>query len=754
MVAQQTVRDVMNGNPVVTVAGEVVDVEGHPGRLGKPRGELRVYLGAAPGVGKTYAMLAEGQRRRGRGADVVAALVETYGRRLTALMAEGLETVPRRTMSYRGATFTEMDLEAVLARHPQVALVDELAHTNVPGCRNAKRWQDVEELLDAGIDVITTLNIQHLESLSDVTRQITGVEQHEILPDEIARRADQIELVDMTPEALRRRMVHGNVYPPDRIDAALTHYFRPGNLTALRELALLWVADRVEEGLQRYRTEHGIGAQWETRERIVVGIAGEAGDEAVIRRAARIAARTPGSDLLAVHVTRDDGLNSRPGQALEAQQGLVASLGGTFQEVPGDDVAEALLRFARAQNGTQMVLGASRRGRLATLLAGKSTPTRLARRAGHIDVHLVSRKGLAGRGRLPAVFRHHTRARRDAAEAAALSRLAVSVLSGHGDPPALLEEIREMFGLASISLLEWRRNGAGPRWYVMASAGERPPDDPAAEVSLPVTGTVILAGRGRALSGDDARLLSACAVPLVAGLIRRHQDEQGAHAARQAADSHSRSALLAATGQQAREQLEKADAALAVLADPAAVITPDERVARAADARRAVARIGMLLTDLRDLRRLHTGALETYLRPVDLDEVLAAALEDLGPGGPAITLNVPENLPDIIADAGQFTRILTGLIAEALHRSPPGRPPALTAASQDGHAEIQITDHGPPQAQGSEPDTLGFRLARDLTEAMGDTLRCSKNPDGGRTVLITLPAAAASRSHPRTAVHE
>ena len=207
-------------------------------------GELRIYLGAAPGVGKTYAMLAEGQRRQARGTDVVCGLIETHGRRLTAAMTKGLEIVPRRTMSHRGATFTEMDLDTVLARQPQVALVDELAHTNVPGCRNAKRWQDVDELLDAGIDVITTLNIQHLESLSTVAKQVTGVEQHETLPDEIARRADQIELVDMTPEALRRRMVHGNVYPPNRIDAALTHYFRPGNLTALRELALLWVADR------------------------------------------------------------------------------------------------------------------------------------------------------------------------------------------------------------------------------------------------------------------------------------------------------------------------------------------------------------------------------------------------------------------------------------------------------------------------------------------------------------------------------
>jgi two-component system, OmpR family, sensor histidine kinase KdpD len=711
-----------------------------------PRGKLRVYLGAAPGVGKTYAMLAEAQRRRARGADVVAALVEPHGRRLTAALAEGLETVPRRTVSYRGADFTEMDLDAVLARHPQVALVDELAHTNVPGCRNVKRWEDVDELLDAGIDVVTTLNIQHLESLSDVTRQITGVEQHERLPDEVARRADQIELVDMTPEALRRRMVHGNVYPPDRIEAALTHYFRPGNLTALRELALLWVADRVEEGLQRYRTEHGIAAPWETRERIVVGIGGEPCDEKVIRRAARIAARTPGSDLLAVHVTRDDGLAADDSQALGAQRALVASLGGSFQQIPGDDVAEALLQFARAQNATQMVLGASSRGRLATLLAGKSTPTRLARRAEHIDVHLVSRNDKNGHrpatGRLLAGLGwHRTQSKRATTDAAALSRLAVTALSGHGDPPALLEEIREMFGLSAVSLLEWRRNAAGPRWYVTASAGDRPPDSPDAEVSLQVSETCTIAGRGHPLSGEEARVLASCAVPMVAGLIRRRQDEQDAHTAWQAADSRSRSALLAATGHQAREQLAMTESALAVLADPDAVLTAGQRVALAADARRAVAHVTGLLADLRDMRRLHTGALETYLRPVDLDEILAAALEDLGPGGPDIALRMPEDLPEVIADADLLTRILTSLTAEALHRSPAAVPPALDADIRPGLVEIRISDCG---VQEGEPESPRFRLARDLTEAMGDTLLCTKNEDGGRTVIITLPAAAVS----------
>ena len=364
-----------------------------------------------------------------------------------------------------------------------------------------------------------------------MARQITGVTQHETIPDEIARRADQIELVDMTPEALRRRMVHGNVYPPDRIEAVLTHYFRPGNLTALRELALLWVADRVEEGLQRYRTEHGIGTPWETKERIVVGIAGEPGDERTIRRAARIAARTPGSDLLAVHVTKDDALAGGHEVTLDAQRALVASLSGSFWQVPGDDTAEALLDFAVAQNATQMVLGASRRSRVTTLLAGKSTPTRLARQATHLDVHLLSQQGFRGSSGaagwpLTALRVCRARARTATATANALSQLAVSVLSGHGDPAALLEEIRDISGLTAVSLLEQRRNGAGPRWYVMASAGERPPDSPAADVEVHITETLVLAGRGRKLSTEEREVLSRCAVPMVAGLLRRRQDER------------------------------------------------------------------------------------------------------------------------------------------------------------------------------------------------------------------------------------
>ncbi len=267
------------------------------------RGNLRVYLGAAPGVGKTFAMLNEACRRHARGVDVVVGFVETHGRARTAEQIRELEVVPRKIVEYRGTRLEEMDVDAILRRKPKQVLVDELAHTNVPGSKNEKRWQDVEELLDAGIDVISTLNIQHLESVNDVVERITGVQQRETLPDDVVRRADQVELVDMTPEALRRRMAHGNIYKPERVDAALANYFRPGNLAALRELALLWVADKVDESLHQYMEDHGITAAWETRERIVVALTGAPGGEHLVRRASRMASRTK-AELLGVHAPR------------------------------------------------------------------------------------------------------------------------------------------------------------------------------------------------------------------------------------------------------------------------------------------------------------------------------------------------------------------------------------------------------------------------------------------------------------------
>ncbi|WP_405527446.1 sensor histidine kinase KdpD [Streptomyces avidinii] len=366
------------------------------------RGKLRIYLGAAPGVGKTYAMLSEAHRRIERGTDCVVGFVEHHSRPRTEVMLHGLELIERRKIEYRGSTFTEMDVDAILSRRPAVALVDELAHTNVPGSRNSKRWQDVEELLQAGIDVVSTVNIQHLESLGDVVETITGVRQRETVPDEVARRADQIELVDMSPQALRRRMAHGNVYKPDKVDAALSNYFRPGNLTALRELALLWVADRVDEYLQEYRGEHNIRSTWQARERIVVGLTGGPEGRTLIRRAARLAEKGAGGEVLAVYIAASDGLTSASPKELAVQRTLVEDLGGTFHHVIGDSVPDALLEFARGCNATQIVLGVSRRRSWQSVFSPGVSAT-VARESGpDLDVHIVTHDEAAkGRRRLP-----------------------------------------------------------------------------------------------------------------------------------------------------------------------------------------------------------------------------------------------------------------------------------------------------------------------------------------------------------------
>jgi two-component system sensor histidine kinase KdpD len=352
------------------------------------RGTLRIYLGAAPGVGKTYAMLNEGRRRGSRGTDVVVAYVETHGRANTAAQIGDLEVVPRHVVTYRGSSFEEMDVDAVIARAPTVALVDELAHTNVPGSRNEKRWQDVEEILAAGIDVISTVNVQHLESMNDVVEQITGIKQRETIPDAVVRAADQIEIVDMTPQALRRRMAHGNIYPAEKVDASLANYFREGNLGALRELALMWVADRVDEALEAYREAHGIARPWETRERVVVAITGAPGGDDVIRRAARMAARTRG-ELLGVHVRSADGLRATADAGLGEQRELLQELGGEYHELASADPAATLVQFARAENATQIVLGASRQSRWSHLVRG-SVVNNVIRASGDIDIHVIS----------------------------------------------------------------------------------------------------------------------------------------------------------------------------------------------------------------------------------------------------------------------------------------------------------------------------------------------------------------------------
>src|ERR1700754_3917974 len=333
-------------------------------------------------------MLGEAHRRVERGTDLVAAVVETHGRKRTADLLDGIEMVPPKYIEYRGKLLAELDVEAVLRREPQVVLVDELAHTNTPGSKNPKRWQDIEELLDAGITVLSTVNVQHLESLNDVVTQITGIEQQEKVPDEVVRAADQIELVDITPEALRRRLSHGNVYAPERIDAAMSNYFRQGNLTALRELALLWLADQVDAALAKYRADKKITDTWEARERVAVAVTGGPESETLVRRASRIASKSS-AQLMVVHVVRGYGLSGLSETRMNKVRELASSLDASVHTVVGDDVPSALLDFAREINATQLVIGSSRRSRWSRIFEEGIGPA-IVQHSGKIDVHIVT----------------------------------------------------------------------------------------------------------------------------------------------------------------------------------------------------------------------------------------------------------------------------------------------------------------------------------------------------------------------------
>jgi len=852
---------------------------GSPGRSG--RGHLRIYLGSAAGVGKTYAMLSEGHRRAERGADVVVAYAETHGRPHTSVLLDGLEVIPRARLEYRGASFEEMDLDAVLARHPQIALVDEFAHTNVPGSRNEKRWQDVEELLDAGIDVISTVNVQHLESLNDVVEKITGVPQRETVPDAIVRAADQVELVDMTPEALRRRMAHGNIYPPEKIDAALTNYFRSGNLSALRELALLWLADKVDEGLQRYRTEHKITGAWEARERVVVALTGGPEGKTLIRRAARIAARSAGGDLLAVHVTKSDGLTGADPAALASQRRLVESVGGTYHQVVGDEISEALLAFARAENATQLVLGASRRSWLTAILTGPGIGSRTIRGSGDIDVHIVTH-GEMGRGRglprprgaltlrrqlagyvlaaalsplltvalthvrngvnltsdvllflvavilvaltggfVPAVLaaivgslllnyyfiapihqltiaqannalalgvfvgvgllvswvvdiaaRRTTQAARANAESELLTTTAGSILRGQQGLTALLERIREAFGMDSVTLLECaapggsqpagasaeRLRGMPGSWHVVASTGPRPVTRPGdADVEVPVTDRLSLALRGRPLPAADRRVLGAFATYAGVALDQQRLSAEAEAARPIAAADRMRTALLAAVSHDLRTPLASAKAAVTSLRSRDVDWAAEDHDELLATADESLDRLTHLVDNLLDMSRLQAGALSLFPRPVGLDEIVSRALDNLDPAAQSITVDIPESLPEINVDPAILERVIVNLTENALRYSPPGHPPLLTASALGDRVELRVVDRGPGipekdrdrmfvpfQRLGDTDNTtgvgLGLALSHGLTEAMGGTLTAEDTPGGGLTMTVSVPA--------------
>ncbi|CAM5258930.1 DUF4118 domain-containing protein [Streptomyces chartreusis] len=830
------------------------------------RGKLRIYLGAAPGVGKTYAMLSEAHRRVERGTDCVVAFVEHHDRPRTEVMLHGLEQIRRKDLEYRDTSFTEMDIDAVLARRPKVVLVDELAHTNIPGSRNAKRWQDVEELLAAGIDVISTVNIQHLESLGDVVESITGVRQQETVPDEVVRRADQVELVDMSPQALRRRMAHGNIYKPDKVDAALSNYFRPGNLTALRELALLWVADRVDEYLNAYRSEHEVSTIWGSRERIVVGLTGGPEGRTLIRRAARLAEKGAGGEVLAVYIARTDGLTSSSPKELAVQRGLVEDLGGTFHHVVGDDIPAALLAFARGVNATQIVLGVSRR-KSWQYVFGPGVGATVARDSGpDLDVHLITHDE-AGKGRglpvprgarlgrtriiwgwlvgalgpavltlllthvapevglandmllylsltvaaallgglLPALAsavvgslllnwfftppvhtltiadpknvvaivifigvavsvasvvdlaaRRTHQANRLRAESEILSFLAGNVLRGETSLEALLERVRETFGMVSVALLE-RESEVDP-WTCAGSVGSRPCQDPDdADVGVPVGDHMALALTGRVLPAEDRRVLAAFAVQSAVVLDRQRLRREADQAKELAEGNRIRTALLAAVSHDLRTPLAGIKASVTSLRSDDVAWSEEDEAELLQAIEEGADRLDLLVGNLLDMSRLQTGTVTPLIREIDLDEVVPMALGGVPEG--SVELDIPETLPMVSVDKGLLERVVANVVENAVKYSPQDEPVLVSASAIADRVEVRVVDRGrgvpdeakerifePFQRYGDAPRGagvgLGLAVARGFAEAMGGTISAEDTPGGGLTMVLSLRAAA------------
>ncbi|WP_024285546.1 sensor histidine kinase KdpD [Cellulomonas sp. KRMCY2] len=833
---------------------------------GHRRGTLRVFLGAAPGVGKTFAMLDEAHRRRERGVDVVVGLVETHGRAATAQMLAGLEVVPRREVHYRDGTFTELDVDAVVVRRPAVAVIDELAHTNVPGVRNAKRWQDVEEILAAGIDVVTTVNIQHLESLNDVVESITGIRQQETLPDEVVRRADQIELVDMSPEALRRRLAHGNVYAPEKIDAALNNYFRAGNLTALRELALLWTADRVDDALEKYRHEHDIAELWPARERVVVAVTGGAEAETLIRRGARIAKRPKGGELLVLHVARGDGLAGAAPDALARHRAFTESLGGSWHVVVGDDIATAILDFARGVNANQVVLGATRRTRLAAIVSPGIAPD-VVRGSGDMDVLIVTHER-AGRGRrsfqrrgsldarrvtaawvlavagpplltlvlrqaadldalptvlmlfltltigvaligglLPALVaavaggllsnfwftppirtwtvtepqnalaiailvavavavsavvdlsaRRAVQATRARAEADILTTLAGSVLRGGDAVPAMLDQLREAFSLAGVALL--RRDETARAWVAVGRAGTDVPTDPEhASTAVPVQDDLVLALQGRTLSAEDLRVVSAVGLQAEALLERDRLRAEARSARAERERTATRTALLAAVSHDLRTPLAGIKAGVTALTSSGPEIAADDERALLSDVAQCTDRLQALIDNLLDMSRLDAGAISLVRQPVTLDEIVPRAVDGLPTS--TVVVDVPETLPQVMADAGLLERAIANVVENALRYTPAAEKVHIVGEQLRDTVVLRIIDRGPGvpdnrkndiftafQRLGDVPSGhgvgLGLAVARGFVEANGGTIEAEDTPGGGLTMVITLPAAGGT----------
>ncbi|HET9399870.1 MAG TPA: universal stress protein [Candidatus Acidoferrales bacterium] len=356
----------------------------------RTRGNLKLFLGYAPGVGKTFSMLSEAIRRRGRGEEVLAGIIETHGRAGIAELLSQVEVIPRKKIEYKGTVFEELDTAAVIARHPSVVLIDELAHTNIPGSQHRKRYEDVLEIMKAGIDVLSTVNIQHIESIAPTVRAITGVLVRETVPDWILQMASETVMVDLTPEALQNRMKRGDIYAKEKVNQALRSFFRPGNLIALRELALRQVAEQVDRSLETYMAEKDIRDLWPVRERIAVCVSSHPKAQYLVARAARMARRMD-AELYVVHVTTEDGESEQDKKSLEGNLQLAESLGAKVVHLKGHTISGAAAEFVREKHITHVIFGRSAVEGWKKFLYMRAMNRFLAIAPG-VDVHMITQE--------------------------------------------------------------------------------------------------------------------------------------------------------------------------------------------------------------------------------------------------------------------------------------------------------------------------------------------------------------------------
>ncbi len=753
------------------------------------RGRLRIYIGVAVGVGKTCALVAEAERRAQRGTDVVIGAVQGHGRPRTENAIDRLEArlahpaIDRRVPvdSFSGPR-RDLDVEAIIDQRPALVLVDDLAVVNRSASRNRFRWEDVDELLDAGIDVISAINVEHLESLADLVSEITGARVASSVPDAFVRSADQVELIDMDPVALRRRLAHGNIVRADQLSLSASQYFRVDTLAALRELALLWVADRVDDDVRQLLRDRGAGGPVETKTRVVVAMTGSPGGDILIRRGARMSDRLNG-ELVGVHVNPPGPLTETD-PSLEVNRKILTSLGGRFVQIAGDDVAATLVAFVRAENATQLVIGGSNRSRLDRLVHG-SVVSRILDSSEGIDVHVIAalpQPAQTARRRAPssASRRHRwpvvaaaivvvlaaaelaathtgrlagetgrvlelglfvaaavgaivlvTRLRRVEArletatnEAEALARLAgAAVLVGPEPLSQLVREIRQAFDLTSVAVLEPTKDG----WKTITRAGSHAPRRPSeADLEVPLHQGAVVVMNGE-IDADDQRLLSAFITQLRSAqeqtkLEERARDAEGLRSANEVRDG-----LLMAVSHDLRTPLSTIKLSAASLVSEE-VHWSDEQVREfARSIEHDADRLNRLVSEVLDLSRLQSGALGVKAAPTDVAAVIAEAARMVPHGEGQVITTVTPPTPMAMADPALLERVVANLVANAVNWSPDGTPVHVHAGSVAGGIEIRVVDRG-PGIPPSERQSV-FRPFQRL----GDGERCERDGPGARS---------------------